>query len=332
MKKFLLVVSTTVVGVAAQAQHANFESPALAPESAWYGQDQVTDGDTIYNSGSYNFETNFNAGWGSWAGWAVSNVTDNSTPGWSNQYSAITGAGHNSSSQYGICYASPWEGNRLFNTSAGTGVIAGMYVTNTTYAYYAMLDGDAFTKPFGADTNAQGVIDGTNGEDWFLLTIYGLGADSLYTGDSVNFYLADYRFPSDADDYIVDEWTWVDLSSLGAVKGLNFVLSSTDTSGGFGMNNPSYFAADYITGVYASVEPVAEQQLNAYPNPTTGNFTIELRGESLVSVFDMEGRLLQTTTTAENLLKLDISDYPRGVYLVTAVCNGVVSRQRIIKE
>src|SRR5687768_10148904 len=104
MKNILLFAGALCAGASLTAQHGTFESPALAAESSWYGQDQVTDGDTIYNSGDYNFENNYNAGWGSWAGWAISNVTDNTTQGWANQYSAITGSGHGSA-QYGVCYA-----------------------------------------------------------------------------------------------------------------------------------------------------------------------------------------------------------------------------------
>jgi hypothetical protein len=332
MKTKLLFSAALCAGASVMAQHATFESPVLAPESAWYGQDQVTDGDTIYTSGSYNFENNYNAGWGSWAGWAVSNVTDNTTPGWANQYSAITGSGEAGSDQYGICYATPWYSNKIYNTFSGPEQVGGMYVTNTTWAYYTMLNGDAFAKPFGADTNAQGMIDGTNGEDWFLLTIYGLGADSLYTGDSVNFYLADYRFANDADDYIVDQWTYVDLSSLGAVKGLDFVLSSTDTTGGFGMNNPAYFAMDNLTGVFASVKTENKNVLNAYPNPTSGNFTIETQGVSHISIYDINGVMVFQTTSPGDLFTMDLAELPTGVYVLNILSDGELKSERLVKR
>jgi len=62
----------------------------------------------------------------------------------------------------------------------------------------------------------------------------------------VEFYLADFQFTDNAFDYILDGWTWVDLSSLGsAVKTLEFALSSSDT-GMWGMNTPAYFALDNL--------------------------------------------------------------------------------------
>ena len=55
--------------------------------------------------------------------------------------------------------------NRLLITLDTAGVIDGLYVTNNNYAYYSMLNGDAFAKKFGGGSSDD--------EDWFLLTITG---------------------------------------------------------------------------------------------------------------------------------------------------------------
>jgi hypothetical protein len=59
----------------------------------------------------------------------------------------------------------------------------------------------------------------------------------------VEFYLADFRFADNSQDYILDSWGFVDLSALGTVDFLEFDLSSSD-NGAFGMNTPGYFALD----------------------------------------------------------------------------------------
>ena len=61
----------------------------------------------------------------------------------------------------------------------------------------------------------------------------------------VEFALADYRFEDSASDYIVDQWTRVDLSSLVGARKLQFGLESSDV-GEFGMNTPAYFALDQV--------------------------------------------------------------------------------------
>ena len=67
----------------------------------------------------------------------------------------------------------------------------------------------------------------------------------------VEFYLADYR---DGSAAAVDDWVWVDLTTLGYVERLEFEMSSTD-AGPFGMNTPAFFAVDDLTFV-----PVPEPQ------------------------------------------------------------------------
>ena len=99
-----------------------------------------------------------------------------------------------------------------------------------------MLNGDSFAKKFG----------GVSGDDadWLLLTITGRDIADVVTG-VVEFYLADFRFADNSQDYIVNTWQSVDLTSLGSVKSIEFSLSSTDV-GEFGMNTPGYFVVDSV--------------------------------------------------------------------------------------
>lgn len=187
-----------------------------------------------------NWFTNaYNASWGSWDGWANSNTTDTTTAGYTNQYSAITGGGANGSSNYGVSYVSSFGNNTqvLFGYASGNyaQAVDGFFVTNTTYAWDSMKNGDSVAKKFGGATGDD--------PDWFLLTAFSLDNTYARTGDSVDFYLADFRFSDNSQDYIVNDWTWFDLTALGVVHGLEFELSSSDV-GTFGMNTPAYFAMD----------------------------------------------------------------------------------------
>jgi hypothetical protein len=177
----------------------------------------------------------------SWRGWAYSRDDDTITSGRANESSAITGSGSRGSTNYGVSFG---DSSITFGAALDfTG--RGFDVTNTTYAHNSMRDGDAFSKRFGDDPSTSGVIE-TDQPDFFLLTVEGLLAGSS-TG-TVDFFLADYRFGNDADDYIVDSWEFVDLTSLGVVDELSFDLSSSDV-GSFGMNTPDYFAIDNIGAV-----------------------------------------------------------------------------------
>jgi hypothetical protein len=121
--------------------------------------------------------------------------------------------------------------------------------TNTATTFYSLRDGDQFAKPFGKvfDENLGengGWVEGSV-PDWFKVTFTG------YTGTSrtgtitgqVDFYLADYQFSNPSQDYIIQEWTAIDLTALGEVGSIGLGFSSSD-NGSWGMNTPAYVALD----------------------------------------------------------------------------------------
>jgi hypothetical protein len=181
-----------------------------------------------------------------WSGWALSTKTDNVTPGFTNQYSAIPGAGSGGSQTYAVAFpfsftADPLHpADSIVDLAPGAGPSA-VDVTNTAYAYYAMRDGDAFSKKFGPG-------------DYFLLDIRGFGGAGG-TGNlvgTVEFYLADFVHSPGA---IVDTWQTVDLASLAGARSLRFGLRSSD-NGPFGMNTPAFLAVDNLQ-VLSVPEPAA---------------------------------------------------------------------------
>lgn len=325
MKRILLFATALAIGVNGMAQTADFQNTLSQADTSWFGQTTTNgSGDTLFTSGFYSFENNYNSTWGSTNGWSYSNITDNTTSGFSNQFGNVTGTGE-SSDQFGICYASAFGNNRLFSSNGIAFTANGAYFTNTTYAYLSMQDGDALATQFGDNTNSA------NGEDWFLLTIFGLTADSTHNGDSVNFYLADYRFADNADDYLIDEWTWVDLSSLDNVYGLDFSLTSSDTNS-YGILTPSYFAMDNFAGTVVGIETNDNNEISVYPNPSNGNLNISVNINSIVSLYDMNGRLVKTEFSKTNLLNWDIYNLENGIYVLTVENNGQISTQKIVKK
>lgn len=214
---------------------SDFEDLNLDGESFYDGRD-ASGG---FSSGDLTYINNYNADYQSWDGFAYSNVTDTTTSGWENAYGVIAGSGQGASDNFAIGYVAPFAGatpTHLHFANDQAGPIAGAYFCNTTQAYLSLRDGDSFAKKFGGD-------DGSD-PDWFKLSVYGLDVAGQRSGP-VDFYLADFRFDSSTDDYIVQDWTWLDLSSLGEVWGLAFELTSSDT-GDYGMNTPAYFAMDTV--------------------------------------------------------------------------------------
>lgn len=240
MKRVLVIAGLVLMIFVPQAMAAvaDFENNPLESESYWNGSDLSTG----FVSGDAWFGNNYDTTYGSWDGFSYSNTTDTITEGYTNQFSAFTGSGKDSDT-YGIAFDG-FSSNPTISFGAVTGedydsTISGAWITNTTYAYLSMTNGDSFAKKFGGDSGDD--------EDWFLLTITGV-TENGYTPNTVEFYLADFRFEDNNQDYIVDNWTWVDFSSLGDVIGLEFSLTSSDV-GQYGMNTPAYFAMDDLNAV-----------------------------------------------------------------------------------
>ena len=233
----------------------DFEDLSLSEESYWNG----SDGSGGFVSGLAKFDNNNSGGF--WDGWAYSNTTDITTAGYTNQYSAITGVGFDTiasnGKNYGIGYVSTdWVTTEpkplpIAFTDSMTHSVKGLYVTNSTYASLSMEQGDPFAKKFGGESG--------NDPDYFKLLVWGK-KDGVET-DTIDFYLADYRFEDNTKDYIVKTWQWIELSSLGKVDTLLFSLASSDV-GMWGINTPLYLNVDnfYIEPDNAPivVNPIAD--------------------------------------------------------------------------
>lgn len=240
---------------------ADFSNLSLPEESFWNGSDESGG----FESGLAFFPNSYNTEWGVWSGWAYSNTSDNSTPGWINQYSAITGAAIDSNPDnpgiYALSYVS-WPGTVLSFNNPSAHEIKGMFVTNATYAALSMMYGDDFSKKFGGETGDD--------PDWFKLSVTGMrNGDETAT---VDHYLADYRFEDNSKNYIIQTWQWLELSSLGKVDSLIFTLSSSDVSD-WGMNTPAYFAVDNIF-IVPDLAPIVTNSMD--------NITVDVNSGALV--------------------------------------------------
>lgn len=320
MKKIYTLVAAALICGNFNAQNlVNFESVSLTAESF----DNGSAGNGNFLLGDLSLSNYYDAAWGSWNGFAISNVTDNTTAGWANQYSAFPGTGRNASANYGIFYPSG-EIQALSNY-----IIDSFYISNTSYAGISMRDGDAYGKQFGSIYAADGTtVDGTNGEDFFKVWV--IAEDFNTSKDSIEIYLADFRFPNSQDDYIVDEWIKVDLSPLGLLPTkVSFRFESSDM-GTWGINTPTYFAIDDIYSSY--VEGLYENQLlsiEAFPNPVMDDLTI--KGESgIVHLRDINGNLILSQEHSIVSL-INMKSLASGVYFLELVNSKGKAVRKIIK-
>lgn len=301
-----------------QAQNevtVDFESLSLPTADTFY---VFTDDYAPFTENGVTFGANLDS-WGYTHGFVYSNKTDATTAGYTNPYSAFAGEGADGSANYAV-----FNNTDTLWLSEERVLVSADFV-NTTYTGISMRDGDSFGKQFGSTTNADGVDDGTNGEDFFFVRIFGWD-DNLDVVDSVDVYLADFRGTA-SEDYILDEWTNFDLSALSGSKALTFQFHSSDV-GQWGINTPAYFAIDNFKYLETNVglTHVATLNFEMYPNPATE--TVEITGvDGDVVIYNAQGQVVKTSTAN---VQISVNDLETGVYFVQVVEAGVAATQKLI--
>lgn len=203
-----------------QTAVATFENEAgginlVDAESNWFGADEPANEWNSWTSGDFNFKTYYTPSYKS--AWVVTNETSTEFASWSDAYRSAAGGAFDGDNfvVWNLCY---------YGTEQVTfepQVVKGFFVNNNSYAVNSMCNGDASAKKF-------------ENTDWFKLTITGYKEGAAV--ETVDFMLAE-------NGKYVNQWTYVDLTTLGEIDAVQFSMSSTD-NGDWGMNTPAYFAMD----------------------------------------------------------------------------------------
>ena len=269
------------------------------------------DGQTAFNVKGATFNTRYDTSFGGfWAGgWAISTMRDSVTSGFTNLYSSITGGGDDGSSTYAVGNP-PFGSGGNFITFEDSVFMVDAAVTNNTYAHNSMRDGDMFAKAFGGDSG--------NDEDFFLLTIKGF-INGVQRPDTVDVYLADYRFDDNAMDFILDSWQTIDLSPLGFVDSLQFSLTSSD-AGPNGINTPAFFCIDNINFniIVNTLELPDPLPVAVFPTIAKDHLNIRSAKDFDIldyQVFDAVGRRVKSgRISLYGQLQIDLPNLPAGNY------------------
>lgn len=324
MKKLILNLGLVIASQIINAQVvSDFENLNLENNSFWNGSTSY--GKNIFNSGNGQFHNEISQeSWGDYwkSGWAYSNVLDTVTAGFLNQYAVRAGKGAENSNNYAIAQ----NNSKIFLIGESKGKnVEGFYVCNTTYAALSMENGDQFGKKFGGENG--------NDPDWFKLSIKKY-LDGELSNNEVEFYLADFRFVENEQDYIIKNWTWVDLTTLGEVDSLVFTLSSSDVASWGGMNTPAYFAIDNLKtfGTPLSNQIFTDFKFNIFPNPFSNILNLtNLEGEFEVLVSNNVGQIIYQSIHLNNV-EINTSNWFSGIYYISVIHEKQTQTKKIIKQ
>lgn len=319
MKKIKIILSLSLVAFALKSQTTviDFETYTLSTNSAYSSSMSIP-----FQNNNVSFQYKWNAAFNYWSGgFSYTNKYDSSTVGFGNLYGVKPFKGYNNSNIYVI-----GKDGGVINLGATSNTVNGFYITNSTYAYKSMKLGDSFAKKFGG-------ISG-NDPDYFKLSVKGFKSGILKS-DSVNFYLADYRFANNSLDYIVNNWQWVNTSSLGDVDSIKFFMYSSDI-GNFGINTPQFFGMDNFTITQTIVglnENTNDHKFNVYPNPCYNLLSIETDkvNQSSINISDLSGKIIYHQKLNFMQTILDVNSLESGNYLLEILSDNKKIIKKIIK-
>ena len=125
------------------------------------------------------------------------------------------------------------------------------------------------------------------------------------------------------------------------------ITSLTDSSGNNYTGTLTSFALTGSTSNWKVSSPVTignvctvlntigfdiNSNFKVYPNPSTGIFTIALKEEASVEIYDLLGKVIYTNKVNAGESKIDISNYQSGIYLLNVKTENGSTTQKVMKE
>jgi subtilisin family serine protease len=252
-------------------------------------------------------------------------------------------------------YFSDPDGDAItFTVSSSDAAVASVFAAGETFLVKSKAEGTAdltftVTDTKGASTTASITVNvvevvNTNNAPEFI------GQEDIFqyhvAVNSVEYALSDFFSDPDGDEitYTVESSDesvvkifasatkfLVQTSSVGTAT-LNFTV--TDVNGA-SMSHPMTVTIDAIAGIN-DFEP--DFDLNVYPNPTSGRFTIDMHdqvgSDHSIEIINTLGEVVMfiENGVSDDRLELDLSAQPSGVYLIKIAGEHGVSVSRIIKK
>ena len=115
-------------------------------------------------------------------------------------------------------------------------------------------------------------------------------------------------------------YTLIDLTNLNGQNYSNIIIDQLQITAGGAFQ---YLAFDAFTWVKDSTLVLAADEVKSsqkepsiYPNPTSGPLTIKTTDSTKFEVYNQSGQLVKTIETRKGINETDISELPKGVYIV----------------
>ena len=237
-------------------------------------------------------------------GSAISNVTVNALP----TVSVTSGA---------ICAGNSFtmvaSGASTYTYSSGSAVVTP--TTNANYNVTGTSAGGCVSSNTAVSSITVNVLPTVNASTNASLTCTGQTATLTANGAST--------------------YTW-NTSATTAVIVINPTVTTTYTVNATGANGCANVATvtqnvSACTGINALTSN-SQLFVSVYPNPSNGEYTVELLNTSNVSVVDVLGKIIYTQTLQDGKHSFNLNNFNNGLYILKVESNGDVKTVRLVKN
>lgn len=159
-------------------------------------------------------------------------------------------------------------------------------------------------------------VPSSNVDSWYTMNVSGSVAldqtKNLWVAVTANGYAATFSeyCGDDNSNWVSLQGSWYHLSDVYDGNGSWMIKFTTGNTGNVGISS------------------VNGNEINVFPNPTTGMVNIDAEGLNRVEVLDMTGRTVLTS----NATTVDMSNLSNGVYMFRVVTDNGTSLKKVVKR
>lgn len=131
-----------------------------------------------------------------------------------------------------------------------------------------------------------------------------------------------------------DSYQWLDCdNNYAVIPGANNQDYEVYSSGNYAIELTENFCTDTSDCVYVLITDIETEtinNINIYPNPTSGIFTIEADNINKIEITDINGQSIYINQN--NYKNIDLKHYPKGVYFIKIITNNKIFNKKIILQ
>lgn len=225
----------------------------------------------------------------------------------------------------------------LWQITAGNGSFDNPILYNATFTADAP---SSCTLTWALDNgNCQDTDDVTITfeEDLTDPSITCVGNQEVDAGETHTYTVQGTEFdPIDYDDNCEIASVLNDFNGLETLAGEAFpegtttvIWTTTDVAG-----NTQTCTYDVVVNTYVNLSILTKKGISIYPNPVSGMLHFDFMNFDVqrISISDMSGKVIMERNVINHQEKIDVSNYPNGVYLITLETGKESFTTKIIKE